>query len=92
MSAIINNSFRKYQADNFIGSFSTNNIYLAIGKNDPWAGASAGEYIETTPSDTSIPVPIDTTVSSFLHYDDICTSFMVQILERDRTDNISLHI
>ena len=71
MSAIINNSFRKYQADNFIGSFSTNNIYLAIGKNDPWAGASAGEYIETTPSDTSIPVPIDTTVSSFLHYDDM---------------------
>ena len=62
MSAIINNSFRKYQADNFIGSFSTNNIYLAIGKNDPWAGASAGEYIETTPSDTSIPVTIDTTL------------------------------
>ena len=71
MSAIINNSFRKYQADNFIASFSSNSIYLAIGKNDPWAGASAGEYIETTPSDTSIPVPIDTTVSSFLHYDDL---------------------
>ena len=88
MSAIINNSFRKYQADNFIDSFSSNNIYLAIGKNDPWAGASAGEYIETTPSDSSIPVPIDTTVSPFLHYDDmiamkkIPTSSISHVLKR----------
>jgi hypothetical protein len=71
MSAIINNSFRKYQADNFRESFDSNNIYLAIGKNDPWAGASAGEYVETTPSDTSIPIPIDTTVASFLHHNDM---------------------
>ena len=71
MSAIINNSFRKYQADNFRESFDSNNIYLAIGKNDPWAGASAGEYVETTPSDTSIPIPIDTTIASFLHHNDM---------------------
>ena len=88
MSAIINNSFRKYQADNFIDSFSSNNIYLAIGKNDPWSGASAGEYVETTPSDTSIPVPIDTTVSSFLHYGDLIamkkipTSSISHVLKR----------
>ena len=67
MSAIINNSFRKFQADNFIGSFSTNNMYLAIGKNTAWSGASASEYTETTPSDTNIPVPIDTTASIFTH-------------------------
>ena len=71
MSAIINNSFRKFQADNFINSFSSpNNIYLAIGKNTAWAGASSGEYIETNPSDTTIPIPIDTTAAPFLHHDD----------------------
>ena len=42
MSAIINNSFRKYNADNFITSFASNNVYLTIGKNDPWAGPSTG--------------------------------------------------
>jgi len=71
MSAIINNSFRKFQADNFIGSFSTNNMYLAIGKNTAWSGASASEYTETTPSDTNIPVPIDTTSSLYTHYNDM---------------------
>ena len=72
MSAIINNSFRKYQADNFLNSFSTpgNHIYLVIGKNDAWNGASPGEYNETSPSDTTIPIPIDTTIASFLHHDD----------------------
>ena len=33
MSAIINNSFRKFNADNFISSFVGNNVYLTIGKN-----------------------------------------------------------
>lgn len=71
MSAIINNSFRKFQADNFIGSFSGNNMYLAIGKNTAWSGASVSEYTETTPSDANIPVPIDTTAGLYTHYDDI---------------------
>lgn len=71
MSAIINNSFRKYQADNFIESFSTNNMYLAIGKNTSWSGASLTEYTETTPTDTNIPVPIDTTSGFYTHYDDM---------------------
>jgi len=71
MSAIINNSFRKYQADNFISSFDApNNIYLAIGKKEPWAGASPGEYNETNPSDVAVPIPSDTTISPFLHHDD----------------------
>jgi len=71
MSAIINNTFRKFNADNFITSFGTDKIYLMIGKNDAWSGASLGEYTETTPSDSSIPVPIDTSVSSYLHHDDM---------------------
>ena len=71
MSAIINNSFRKFQADNFIKSFSSpNNIYLAIGKNSAWSGASPAQYRETSPSDTTIPIPIDTTAAPFAHHDD----------------------
>ena len=71
MSAIINNSFRKYNADNFIGSFSNNNVYLSIGKNDPWAGASQGEYIETSPNDATVPIPIDTTTAYYKNHDDL---------------------
>ena len=70
MSAIINNSFRKYQADNFIESFITNNVYIAIGKKEPWSGASVGEYDETAPNDTAVPVPIDTAVSPYIHHED----------------------
>ena len=71
MSAIINNSFRKYQADNFISSFITNNIYVAIGKNDVWNGASLGEYSQTSPSDTAVPTPDDTSVSPSIHWNDL---------------------
>ena len=71
MSAIINNSFRKYNADNFIGSFSNNNVYLSIGKQDPWAGASLGEYIETSPNDATVPIPIDTTTAYYKNQDDL---------------------
>lgn len=71
MSAIINNSFRKYQADNFISSFTSNNIYVAIGKNDPWNGASLGEYSQTTPSDTVVPTPDDTSVAPSIHWNDL---------------------
>ena len=64
MSAIIHNSFRKYNADNFIASIGTNKVYLMIGKNDAWSGASVsetrgsdptlyGEYTETNPSDSA---------------------------------------
>ena len=78
MSAIINNSFRKYQADNFIKSLEADtastgdglghNMYLAIGKNSAWSGASASEYTETSPTDTAVPVPIDTTAGLYVHY------------------------
>jgi len=68
MSAIIHNSFRKYNADNFIDSLGSNKVYLMIGKDSPWSGASAGEYNETTPSDTIIPIPIDTTSSQYIHH------------------------
>ena len=73
MSAIINNSFRKFQADNFIGSFSESgtNIYLAIGKASPWSGASLSQYTETSPSDSSIPIPIDTTQGTYTHFNDL---------------------
>ena len=77
MSAIINNTFRKYNADNFIASFGTEKVYLMIGKNDAWSGASLGEYTETTPSDSAIPVPIDTTVSSYLHHNDMIAAKLI---------------
>ncbi len=70
MPAIITNAFRTYNADNFISSFSTNNMYLMIGKADSWSGADLGQYPEGSPSDTSIPTPIDTTVAPFIHHDD----------------------
>ena len=71
MSAIINNKFRTFNADNFISSIGTNGVYLLIGKNDEWSGPSRGEYIATTPSDTIIPIPIDTDISSAKHWDDV---------------------
>ena len=77
MSAIINNSFRKFNADNFITAFGTDKIYLMIGKNDAWSGASVGEYTETSPSDSAIPVPIDTTVSPYLHHNDMIAAKLI---------------
>jgi len=71
MSAIINNKFRTFNADNFITSIGTNSVYLLIGKNDVWTGASRGEYTETTPSDTVIPIPIDTDIAPAKHWDDV---------------------
>ena len=77
MSAIINNTFRKFNADNFKARFSVDKIYLMIGKNDAWSGASLGEYTETAPSDSSIPVPIDTTISLYLHHDDMVAAKLI---------------
>ena len=71
MSAIINNKFRTFNADNFISSIGTNGVYLLIGKNDAWSGSSRGEYIATTPSDTVIPIPLDTDIASAKHWDDV---------------------
>ena len=71
MPAIITNAFRTYNADNFISAFSTNKVYLMIGKAAPWSGASAGQYANASASDTSIPTPIDTTVAPFIHHNDM---------------------
>ena len=73
MSAIIHNSFRKFNADNFIDFIdgTPKVLYLGIGKNDPWNGNSVGEYVDGTYSDVAIPVPIDTTAAPFLHYADL---------------------
>ena len=77
MSAIINNSFRKFNADNFITAIGANKVYLMIGKNDPWNGTSAGEYIETSPSDVDVPIPLDTHVSQYLHYNDMIAAKLI---------------
>jgi hypothetical protein len=77
MSAIINNSFRKFNADNFITAIGANKVYLMIGKNDPWDGTSAGEYIETGPSDVDVPIPLDTHVSQYLHYNDMIAAKLI---------------
>jgi len=87
MSAIINNSFRKFQADNFIDSFTEtdsndvlkNNIYLAIGKNDEWSGTTEDNFSEfrvtssptDSASDTNIPLPVDTVQAPTFHWEDI---------------------
>ena len=71
MSAIINNKFRTFNADNFISSIGTNGVYLLIGKNDAWSGPSRGEYEAASPSDTDIPIPIDTDLASAKHWDDV---------------------
>ena len=77
MSAIINNSFRKFNADNFITAIGANKVYLMIGKNDPWNGTSAGEYIESSPSDVDVPIPLDTHVSQYLHYNDMIAAKLI---------------
>ena len=77
MPAIITNAFRTYNADNFIDAFSTNKMYLMIGKATPWSGASAGQYSEASPSDTAIPTPKDTTVSSFIHHNDMISAKLI---------------
>jgi len=77
MPAIITNAFRTYNADNFISSFSTNNMYLMIGKADSWSGADLGQYTEGSPSDTSIPTPIDTTVAPFIHHNDMIAAKLI---------------
>ena len=77
MSAIINNTFRKFNADNFITAVGTEKVYLMIGKNTAWSGASLGEYTETTPSDSAIPVPIDTAVSPYLHHNDMIAAKLI---------------
>ena len=73
MSAIIHNSFRKFNADNFIDFIdgTPKVLYLGIGKQDPWNGNSPGQYEDGTYSDISIPVPIDTTIAPYLHHADL---------------------
>ena len=77
MSAIIHNNFRKYNADNFIASMSTNKVYLMIGKNDAWSGASAGQYNDNSPTDVLVPTPNDTTVSPYHHHLDMIAAKLV---------------
>ena len=77
MPAIITNAFRTYNADNFISAYSTNNVYLMIGKADAWSGADLGQYTEASPSDTSIPVPIDTTVAPYIHHNDMIAAKLI---------------
>jgi hypothetical protein len=77
MPAIITNAFRTYNADNFISSFSTNKMYLMIGKADSWSGADLGQYTEGSPSDTAIPIPIDTTVAPFIHHNDMIAAKLI---------------
>ena len=77
MPAIITNAFRTYNADNFISSFSTNKMYLMIGKADAWSGSSAGQYTETSPSDTAIPTPIDTTIAPYIHHNDMIAAKLI---------------
>ena len=77
MPAIITNAFRTYNADNFIDAFSTNKMYLMIGKATPWSGASAGQYSEASPSDTAIPTPLDTTVAPYIHHNDMISAKLI---------------
>ena len=77
MPAIITNAFRTYNADNFIGSFASNNVYLMIGKAGAWSGADLGQYTETSPSDTAIPTPIDTTVAPYIHHNDMIAAKLI---------------
>ena len=70
MPAIITNAFRTYNADNFISSFSTNKVYLMIGKATAWSGADLRQYAGT-PTDTSLPTPIDTTSAPYVHHTDM---------------------
>jgi hypothetical protein len=55
LSAIITSKFRFAQAKSFIDSFTSNNIYIAIGKASPWTTGDGGGVDENTPA-----VPVDT--------------------------------
>ena len=77
MPAIITNAFRTYNADNFIDAFSTNKMYLMIGKADSWSGADLGQYSESSPSDTAIPTPKDTTVAPYIHHNDMISAKLI---------------
>ena len=89
MPAIITNAFRTYNADNFIKSLEAdtastgdglgNKIYLMIAKDSPWSGASVGQYAEGSPSDTVIPIPKDTTVAPFIHYNDTIAAKLINV-------------
>ena len=76
MPAIITNAFRTYNADNFITAFGTNKMYLMIGKATPWSGADLRQYTGT-PTDTSLPTPIDTTVAPFVHHNDMIAAKLI---------------
>ena len=76
MPAIITNAFRTYNADNFISSFSTNKVYLMIGKATAWSGADLRQYTGT-PTDTSLPTPIDTTSAPFVHHNDMIAAKLI---------------
>ena len=58
-------------------SFSTNKMYLMIGKASPWSGADLGQYTASSPSDTSIPTPIDTTVAPYIHHNDMIAAKLI---------------
>ncbi len=77
MPAIITNAFRTYNADNFIAAFDTNKMYLMIGKADSWSGADLRQYSTASPSDTSIPTPIDTTSAPFVHHNDMIAAKLI---------------
>ena len=77
MTAIVGNAFRKYNADSFISSFSSNNVYLMIGKNDAWASTGAGQYAGSGFSDTSIPTPVDTTQAPYIHHNDMIAAKLI---------------
>ena len=92
MPAIITNAFRTYNADNFIKSLEAdtaatgdglgNKIYLMIAKDDSWGpGASAGQYAETSASDSIVPTPKDSTVAPFIHYNDIIAAKLVNLTD-----------
>ncbi len=76
MPAIITNAFRTYNADNFISAFGTNKVYLMIGKADAWSGADLRQYTGT-PTDTSLPTPIDTTSAPFVHHNDMIAAKLI---------------
>ena len=93
MPAIITNGFRKYNADNFMQSLAAttatpaglgNKIYLMIGKADPWVtstgtygGPEIGQYADGSYSDTTIPIPTDTTVAPFIHHNDMIAAKLI---------------
>ena len=76
MPAIITNAFRTYNADNFISSFSTNKVYLMIGKATAWSGADLRQYAGT-PTDTALPTPIDTTSAPYVHHNDMIAAKLI---------------